>query len=78
MADRLNHPDYDPVVFKYVGDPEPFENYIDLVVETGSRPVSKRKIRLPRKLIKKRLIMLFPNDKEVSMPAFLCKSQGVK
>ena len=77
MVDRLTPPEYEPNVFRYVGEPEQYEKFIDIKLITGFEPIRTKKARLPRKPIDRRFIMIFHNDKQVSIPAFLCKRQGL-
>ena len=79
MADRHTSDAWEPRTFKYVDvDNKSYRNCVDITVETGLKPISIKKIRLPRKLIKKRLIMIHQNDKEVTIPAWLCAEQGLE
>ena len=74
MAERLTPPEYEPNVFNYIGDPELHEKFIDVTVIASGH---EKKARLPRKLIDRRFIMIFHNDKQVSIPAFLAKREGL-
>jgi hypothetical protein len=87
--DRLNNnPDFEPNVFKYVGVPEKHEKYIDVNIVLGGAmhdagapdlsgaPANRiRKARLPLKLIRKRMVIIFKKDKQVQMPAFLARNE---
>lgn len=75
MTDRLTSPEFEPTVFKYISEPELHEKYIELTVQTGLKPVEVKRARLPLKLIQKRHIMIFYNDKQVSIPAWLCEKE---
>ncbi|MBN2420089.1 MAG: hypothetical protein JXL81_11945 [Deltaproteobacteria bacterium] len=75
MADRLNSPAWESRTFKYIEmDTTTHKNCIDLIVLYNGR---ERKARLPKKLVQRRFIQIFPNDKEVTIPNWLCVEQGL-